>query len=123
MIPRFSFIVLAGLLAGAPFAIGAQAAAGDSAIVLSIGDAARLAARQGALTEAAFARVDAARARVVQRRADLLPNVSALASDAQHTINSASFTSTLDCSTGLKRKSKKRSRSTLGIHWPDFALA
>ena len=91
MISRSHTYLVFVVLAATPLAARAQAPAGDSPLTLSIGDAARLAARQGALTEAALARVDEAQARVTQRRADLLPNVTALASDNQRTVNSASF--------------------------------
>ncbi|HET7458976.1 MAG TPA: TolC family protein [Gemmatimonadaceae bacterium] len=58
---------------------------------LSLGDAARLAARQGAIAEAARYRADEATARVRQARSALLPDVTAAASDGQRTFNTASF--------------------------------
>ena len=63
----------------------------DSTIRLTLGDAVRLAARQNAAVEGALARVDAAKARVTERRADLLPNVSADLVERGSTINSATF--------------------------------
>ena len=63
----------------------------DSVVRLTLGDAVRLAARQNAAVEGALARVDAARARVTQRRADLLPSVSAAIAERGSTTNSAAF--------------------------------
>ena len=63
----------------------------DSAIRITLGDAVRLAARQNAAVEGALARVDAAKARVTERRADLLPNITAAAAERGSTINSATF--------------------------------
>jgi outer membrane protein TolC len=60
-------------------------------IVLTLGAAARLAAEKSAGPEAARTRTDQAEARVRQRRADLLPNLSGTASDGERTFNSASF--------------------------------
>jgi outer membrane protein len=51
----------------------------------------RLAARQNAAVEGARARVDAAEARVTQKRSDLLPNLSAAVAERGSTINSATF--------------------------------
>ena len=58
---------------------------------LSLGDAARLAAQQSAGVEIAQDRVKQAEARVLARRADLLPTLSAGTALTQHTINSATF--------------------------------
>jgi outer membrane protein TolC len=58
---------------------------------LTLGEAARLGARQSALAEGARYRVDEAEARVRQARAALLPSVSATGSDGQRTFNTASF--------------------------------
>ena len=58
---------------------------------LSLGDAARLAARQGAIAEAARYRADEATARVRQARSALLPNLEAVANDGKRTFNTASF--------------------------------
>ncbi len=79
------------LLAFAARSASAQQPAADSAIRLTLGDAVRLAARQNAAVEGALARVDAAKARVTERRADLLPNVSAGVSERGATTNSATF--------------------------------
>ena len=61
----------------------------DGVIRLSLGESVRLAARQNVAVESARARVEAAQARVTQRRADLLPDVSGLASERRTTLNSA----------------------------------
>src|SRR4051794_16936805 len=58
---------------------------------LSLGDAARLAARQSAIAQGARLRADEAQARVRERRADLLPNITSYANQSGHTLNSATF--------------------------------
>lgn len=58
---------------------------------ISLGDAARLAARNSASAQGARARVGEAQARATQRRADLLPNLSAAGSQGRRTLNTASF--------------------------------
>ena len=63
----------------------------DGVIPLSLGDAARLAARQSAVALGARLRADEAQARVRERRADLLPNVSSYAQQSSHTFNTATF--------------------------------
>lgn len=81
------------MLAVALLAFLARAAsaqqAGDSTVRLTLGEAVRMAARQSASVESARYRVEAAQARVTQRRADLLPNVSAAVSERSGTLNSA----------------------------------
>ena len=79
------------LLAASSATAAAQDSLGAAPRALSLGDAARLAARQSALAEAARYRADEATARVRQARAGLLPDVSASASDGQRTFNTASF--------------------------------
>ena len=78
------------LVTAAPIALAAAQGAG-APVRLSLGDAARLAARQSAQVNAARLRTDEARARVTQRRADLLPTVSASAAQTSHTFNTATF--------------------------------
>lgn len=63
----------------------------DSAIPLSLGDAARLAAHQSALARGARLRADEAWARVRQRRADLLPNLSGYVQEAGRTFNTSTL--------------------------------
>ena len=58
---------------------------------LTLGDAARLAAKQSAPSLSARLRAREAAARVVQSRAELLPSVNALALQNGHTLNSATF--------------------------------
>ncbi|GAC1477115.1 MAG: hypothetical protein NVS1B4_19250 [Gemmatimonadaceae bacterium] len=58
---------------------------------LTLGGAARLAARQGALAAIGRERAAEASARVRQRRADLLPSLSALAGEGARTFNTASL--------------------------------
>jgi outer membrane protein len=79
------------LLAFVARSASAQQVAPDSSIRITLGDAIRMAARQNAAVEGAFARVDAAKARVAERRADLLPNVTAAVAERGVTTNSATF--------------------------------
>jgi outer membrane protein TolC len=71
--------------------VAPRARAQDTIARLSLGDAARLGARQSAAAEGARLRVDQAEARVRQRRADLLPSVSAVASQNGRTFNTATL--------------------------------
>lgn len=66
-------------------------AAAQEPVTLSLGAAARMAAAKSAAPEAARLRTAEAEARVRQRRADFLPNLSAAALDNERTFNSASF--------------------------------
>ncbi|MEO7038514.1 MAG: TolC family protein [Gemmatimonadaceae bacterium] len=69
------------------------AAAQDSALArpLTLGDAARLGARQNASALEARARTAQAAARITRSRSDLLPTVSGYASENGRTFNSATF--------------------------------
>ena len=67
------------------------APAPESVIPLSLGDAARLAARQSALAQGARLRADEAQARVRQRKADLLPIVSSYVQEAGRTFNTSTL--------------------------------
>ena len=58
---------------------------------LSLGDAARLAAKQNGGVDVVRSRVDAANARVMQRRGALMPDVAAGIQQAGRTTNSATF--------------------------------
>ena len=69
----------------------AQRPPGTGPIRLSLGDAARLAARQNASAQEARLRAEGADARVRQRRADLLPNLSAIALQSGRTFNTITF--------------------------------
>lgn len=60
-------------------------------VALTLGDAARLAAQQSAQARGARLRADEAQARVRQRRADLLPNVSAYVQEAGRTFNTSTL--------------------------------
>lgn len=81
--------LVVALLAFFARAAAAQAVPADSTIRLTLGEAVRLAARQNAAVESARYRVQAAQARVTQRRADLLPTVSGDAAERRTTLNSA----------------------------------
>jgi outer membrane protein len=68
-----------------------HAQSGDSVQVLSLGDAARLAAKQSGNSVAAFYRAEQARGRALETRSALLPHASAGFSDGKRTFNTASF--------------------------------
>ena len=71
--------------------VSAQQPGADSVVRLTLGQAVRLASRQNAAVEEAYARVDAAKARVTQRRADLLPTITGDLLERGSTTNSATF--------------------------------
>lgn len=58
---------------------------------LTLGEASRLAARQSLPTQAALLRADAADTRALQRRADLLPNISGAAETNNRSFNTATL--------------------------------
>jgi outer membrane protein TolC len=68
-----------------------RAAAQPRDTVLTLGQAARLAAHQSATAQAAQLRTREAAARVTQARSELLPDISANAQDGFRTFNTASF--------------------------------
>ena len=72
-----------------PFASGI--AQQPAPLVLTLGDAARLAARQSAPAIIAQLQTREAQARVTQHRADLLPTLNTTALESGHTLNSATF--------------------------------
>lgn len=67
------------------------AVAGAQPVTLTLGDAARLAARQSGAVDVARTRVEAADARVIQRRGALFPDLAAAVQQASRTTNSATF--------------------------------
>lgn len=69
---------------------------------LTLGDAARLAARQSAPSLSAQLRAREAAARVTQSRAALLPSLDALALQSGHTLNSATFGISFPAAAGSK---------------------
>src|SRR4030081_570786 len=81
--------LLVALIAFLARAASAQAVSGDSTPRPPPGDTGGLAPRQNATVESARYRVQAAQARVTQKRADLLPNLSGAASERRATLNSA----------------------------------
>jgi len=91
--------ILSVLLAPVVTSAGAQSASAQPAnaqttnarIALSLGDAARLAARQNGAVAVARTRVAQADARVMQRKGALYPDVAAGVQQASRTINSATF--------------------------------
>src|SRR5690349_17100620 len=104
--PRSSVLpVLIGAalgLAGAVPAVAQQpgAPAPGQPVRLSLGDAARLAARQSSGVQSAEQRVAEAQARVTQSRAALLPELSANALQSGRTFNSVTFGITLPSAPG-----------------------
>jgi len=70
--PKFSWVIALWALYPAVHAARAQ-----TPTALSLGDAVRLAVSQSAVTQTARLRTNEAEARIRQRRADLLPNISA----------------------------------------------
>src|SRR4029079_3893715 len=83
---RFRKILIAGLFSGT--AAAAQQTAPGS---LTLGEAARLAARQSAPALIAQLQTREAQARITQARADLLPSLRTTALESGHTLNSATF--------------------------------
>jgi outer membrane protein TolC len=61
------------------------------AVPLSLGDAARLAARQSAISRGARLRADEAGARVRESRSELLPNLSSYVQEAGRTFNTSTL--------------------------------
>src|SRR3984893_10439622 len=85
-------VVPSGALAQAPAIPSASTVAPPAAATpLTLGDAARLAARQSALAQGARLRADEAGARVRERRADLLPTVSSYVQEAGRTFNTSTL--------------------------------
>lgn len=94
MIPLSHWSLKTGAIFTACLLLGTRASAfaqQPTVTVLTLGDAARLAARQSVPSLAAQLRAREAAARVTQIRADLLPTVSGLALQSGHTLNSATF--------------------------------
>ena len=93
-LPRLfgAVVILLASVTLAP-AVAAQRPAQDTALThaLSLGDAARLASRMSASARAARYRTAQAEARVTQSRAQLLPDVSALALGNGRSFNTATF--------------------------------
>jgi len=87
----FASTTLAAQQSGSANPLPGPADQPGAAIPLSLGDAARLAARQSALALGARLRADEAQARVRERKADLLPNVSSYVQQSGRTFNTATF--------------------------------
>ena len=85
---RALFLTAAALIALASHRLDAQQ---PTALPLSLGDAARLAAQQSALAKGARLRAYEAQARVRQRRADLLPTLSSYVQEAGRTFNTSTL--------------------------------
>ncbi len=85
---RTLFLTAAAMIALSSAHLDAQQ---PGALPLSLGDAARLAAQQSASAQGARLRADEAQARVRQRRADLLPDVSSYVQEAGRTFNTSTL--------------------------------
>lgn len=87
-----SLITIVALAASISTVAAAQTSAAQYATVrLSLADAVRLASKQNANVEIARLRADEADARVRQRRADLLPNLTSYIQDAGRTFNTSTL--------------------------------
>jgi outer membrane protein TolC len=85
-------IIAARAPAQVPGTTAAPAAGQPAAVIpLTLGDAARLAARQSALARGARLRADQAEARVRESRAELLPTVSSYVQEAGRTFNTSTL--------------------------------
>ena len=86
-----STVLFATVLATPRPAAAQRPDAASPTLVLTIGEAARLAAQQSAPADQARFRAAAADARIRLARADLLPGISGVLFDGKHTFNSATF--------------------------------
>ncbi|MGI8766688.1 MAG: TolC family protein, partial [Gemmatimonadaceae bacterium] len=93
-----AFAFVATALVGAPLAAQDSTTAPTAGTrstaptaLVSLGEAARIAARNNANAQTARVRVSEAQARVTERRADLLPTLRATGSQETRTLNTASF--------------------------------
>lgn len=86
-------LIIATGVSFAPAAMAQQVVAQDTALAhpLSLGDAARLAGRRSASVRAAQYRTAQAEARITQSRAELLPDLSAIALGNGRSFNTATF--------------------------------
>lgn len=87
--PGLLLALVVALIAFLARAASAQQTSADSTIRLTLGETVRLAAQQNVAVQSARYRVEEAQARVKQVRADLLPNVTGLATERRTTLNSA----------------------------------
>jgi outer membrane protein TolC len=94
--PRTTFLRCSLALAAALITLASDASAqwradSDSTVRLTLGEAVRMASQQNAAVGSARSRLGVAEARVVQRRADLLPSLSLNATERGSTLNSAAL--------------------------------
>lgn len=87
--PRVLVAIGAGLLGAALLAVSARPLHAQTRITL--GDAARLAAKQNGAIEISKARVEQAAARATQRRGALLPDLAGAVIQSERTLNTATF--------------------------------
>src|SRR5204862_3226883 len=85
---RVHFLTAVAIFALAPLGANAQNA---PVVPLTLGEAARLAARQSAIAQGARLRADEAQARVRERKADLLPTFSSYVQEAGRTFNTSTL--------------------------------
>jgi len=85
---RVHFLTAVAIFALAPLGANAQNA---PVVPLTLGEAARRAARQSAIAQGARLRADEAQARVRERKADLLPTFSSYVQEAGRTFNTSTL--------------------------------
>ena len=85
---RVHFLTAVAIFALTPWGANAQNA---PVVPLTLGEAARLAARQSAIAQGARLRADEAQARVRERKADLLPTFSSYVQEAGRTFNTSTL--------------------------------
>lgn len=93
-ITRLTFVLgaaITNIIVVAPIVAQGSASATDVPQTLSIGDAARIAARNSAPAQSAQVRIAEAEARLRQSRAGLLPSLNGSAAQFTRTLNTASF--------------------------------
>jgi len=114
---RVASVVLFATVLAVPRPAAAQHAVGTApALALTLGEAARLAAQQSAPADQARFRAAAANARIRLARADLLPGISGVLFDGQHTLNSATF--------GISLPGFDSNGQVIGpVRTPDFRLS
>lgn len=91
MMSRFRFPRARRVSLAVSLSLVAVSAIADAQTRLSLGDAARLAAKQNGAIDVARAKVAQADARVTQRRGALFPDLAAAVQQSERTLNSATF--------------------------------
>ena len=87
----FALTLIVALLMFLVRAVSAQEVLPSAPLRLTLGEAARMAARQSAQVQGAQYRVEEAEARIRQRRSELIPNLSADATQGGRSFNTATL--------------------------------